>query len=587
MVALRWLLMSLAVAVGCDGSIGFVPAPGATDGLPPGAGDGSEAGEGAPAGPAPVVRIESPARGAFLDAASTSGIEVTGTVVEGRAVEVRVNGALADLAADGTFRFVDAEPKFGVHHLRVEAEDASGRVGSGGLSVLYGTFEPAETRVPDALVARVGPSVISDIALSVRDLVSGVDLEAMVKAQNPVASDWWGTLTVESLSRGRIRVELDPTTAGLRLVVGIANVDVDLHNDAPGPWNQDGWARADEAILDGIVDVWATDAGGVGARLVESSVELDGFDFDVAGIEGESLVRGIVGDLIRDKLEQMVRERVPPLIEDTLSALDLSRQIEVRGAMLDLDVGLGAVEVDSTGLELRADASLTADENAVVPRAPGTLRTPSEAPALGSDRLVASFADDMLDQVLSAAWSAGMLDLEVPVSSGSGPVTVSLLTLILPALSGLAPDDAPVIATTDPLLPPIVTLDAESATLSIGELHVILEADTDAGRVPLVTVALKIDAGLAASFDDGQVTLSLLGLWFDADPVDSPAGFPEGRELEDLLQSVVDMMAPDLEGTLTSVSLPALAGIRLAACDAAADGAAADYLTIACDTEHE
>lgn len=585
----RWLLVSASLTWGCSGEFGGLGALGPDAEAEPD--EESDEGGVRPTDedPPPAVRIDTPVRGAFVDADTTPHVEVTGRVIAGRPTAVRVDGEPAELAPDGGFKFVDDHPAVGVRHYTVEAEDAAGRVGSSGLSVLYGTLAPADERVPDALSVHVGPAVLADVALSVEELVAGIDLEGLAMDQNPVAQDWWGTLTVEGLTRGRVAIALEPTNAGLAIDVRVADIDVDLHNDAPGPWNQDGWARADDTVLSGVVDLWASQDGRIEAALVEETVDLEGFEFDVSGIEGESLVRGLVEDMLRGQIEGIVRDRVPPLLEDTLSSLELTRAFAVAGAALTLDARFESVDVDARGLSLRAAASLRADASAAVPPGPGTLRTPSEAPQIGADRLVASVADDLVDQVLSAAWSAGLLDREVALTSpGSGePLTLSFLSLVVPALAGLAPDDAPVIATTDPLLPPIVRFDEAGATLSIGELHVVLEAETAAGRVPLVRLALAVDADLEAAIAGGEATLSLRDVRFVADPVEAPASFPEGQPLQELLQGIVDLMAPEIAGTIASFALPAIQHLRLTECDLGEDGPAGDFLTIACDTAHE
>ena len=584
-----WLLIAVIVGWGCSsGEFGVrrEAAPAAQE--DPGQDDPDEM---LPVGqdPPPVVRIDTPVRGSFVHAASSPVIEVTGRVIEGRPTAVRVEGQPAQLMPDGGFRFVDESPAVGVRHYRVEAEDASGRIGAEGLSVLYGTLGPADERVPNALTVQVGPSVLTDVSVSVQGLIERIDLEQLAFDHNPIASGWWGTLTVEGLTRGRIRAQLVPTDAGLSIELRVADIDVDLHNDAPGPWNQDGWARADDSVLRGVVDLWADDRGRVAAGLVESSVDLEGFDFDVAGIEGEAIVRGRVEDMLRGEIETLVRDRVPPLLEDLLSSLDLTRDFDVAGGSFTLDAALEEVDVDDAGLRLRAAAAVTAAPGADTRALPGTLRTPSDAPAIGEDRLIASVADDLLNQVLGAAWSAGLLGLEQPLANpGSGePLTLQVVTLLLPALDGLAANDAPVIVTTDPLLPPVVRFDPEGASLSMGELQVLLEAETDAGRVPLTRVALAIEADLGAQVVGGVATLALRDLRFVADPVEAPPGFPEGQPLQEILQAIVDLMVPDLEGTIASVTLPAIEGLRLTDCDVGAGGAEGDFLTLACDTAHE
>lgn len=540
----------------------------------------------------PAINILTPQRGAFIESRNQPNVEVTGTISDAHGLQsVTINGAPADVDGSGAFRFTDGSQEPGVHYYALQAVDNAGNVGATGLSVLYGQFAPQQEPVGDAVVALAGPSVLTSVGHAAEDMLGGLDLEAAALAGNPVVDEWWATVDVSWVNHGALEIAPEPTEAGLAVTVTLHDIDVGFHVDLAGPYNPDGTAWVDAAVLTGTVDVWATESGTIDAALIEDSVSLEGFGFDLlpTGIEDIGFIRDAVQGQIENAVRGQVEQLVPQAIADQLQALDLSREIDLPalGTSLWIDIRPTMLEIDRGGITLHADGALYGDDAGVTPASPGTLRTPSDAPSLAGDRMSVAFADDTLNQVLSAAWQAGMLDREVPLAGPNGPVSVGTLTLAFPALADVAPADAPVIATIDPQLPPVASLTTQGAQLEIGELLVKLEADTAGGRTPLVTLAVYLSANLQAAFGEGNtVSLSLVDYDLIADPVEAPDGFPYGDEFHEIMALLIDMMAPDIEGPLTSLPLPGFAGFTFANLNERADGPAGDYLTLSCDVQY-
>ncbi len=257
----------------------------------------------------PVVTVLTPTRGAFVDSRSTPRVDVTGSIADAHGLtSVTVNGAPAIVDQSGAFRYIDESAASGVRYYAIEAVDTAGNVGATGLSVLYGEFSPADQPVSDAVVALAGPSVLASVANAAEDAVSGLDLEAVALAGNPVVDEWWATVDVTWVTRGAIDIELEPTEAGLAATVTVHSVDLGFHVDLPGPYNPDGTAWADAAVLSGTVDVWATDSGTIDAALIEDWVWLEGFGFDLVPTGVEDL--GFIRDGIQGQIESAVRTEV-------------------------------------------------------------------------------------------------------------------------------------------------------------------------------------------------------------------------------------------------------------------------------------
>lgn len=576
------LLPILSMLSACSASFGAL-GPDEEEDLPAGVDDDPE-GAADPDRTAPTIRIDSPAPGAFIDEATVPAIELRGVVEDDRpgAVTVTVGGMELPVGADGSFRQTLQAPAPGVHTFELEATDAAGNVAAAVPSVLYGTFEDGP--VSPALVARLGRQALDVAADVVEGRLSGVDFEALVLDENPVAQGIWGTTTIEALRYGPFRVTLAPAQGHLNVSVRLNDVDADLHNDAPGPWNQDGWARADAAIVDAEARAWIEVGGGVHVSIENTEVTLDGFDFDVSGIEGESLVRDSLRGVVEGKLEGIVRDRVPGMLEGALSDLDPRWQLDLLGVSAEVALAFESLEVDSAGIELSASVALDVEDAGVAPPSPGSLRTEGDAPRLDGNGVSVAIADDLANAVLHAAWRAGVLHrtAALPGIGGGDGLTVGALALLLPALGDLAPAAAPVEATIDPQLPPVLALrENGEVAAALGELHVQLTALADDGPVPLLHLVARLDARVAPSFTDaGHISIKLVDWSIVAEPSDPPPGVPRGQEFGALLDSVIDLVAPSIAGSLAEVPIPSIGGLSVESPTATPGGPDGDWLTL-------
>jgi hypothetical protein len=177
---------------------------------------------------------------------------------------------------------------------------------------------------------------------------------------------------------------------------------------------------------------------------------------------------------------------------------------------------------------------------------------------------------------------AGRPRAALPGLGGGDGLTVGALCLLVPALGDLAPADAPVEATIDPRLPPVLTLrENGEIAAALGELHVDLYALAEDGRVPLLHLVARLDARVAPAFTDaGHVSIKLVDWSIVAEPTDPPPGVPRGQELAELLGSVVDLVAPAISGSLAEVPIPSIGGLSVQSPVAAPGGPEGDWLTL-------
>ena len=162
---------------------------------------------------------------------------------------------------------------------------------------------------------------------------------------------------------------------------------------------------------------------------------------------------------------------------------------------------------------------------------------------------------------------------------------MSAVTLVVPALAGLAPADAPVQLVVEPLLPAVLEGAPDGGfALALGEVHLRLEALTPDGPVALVTIGGRIDARLAFALEpEGDLSVSITDWTLAAEPLDARPGLPRGRDLEELLDGVIEMFSIDLAGPLTRLPLPSVGAVVLDDLRVSEAGRPADWLLVTCE----
>jgi hypothetical protein len=461
-------------------------------------------GEGGGGGPkdqaAPRVVLSAPARGTMTQDAR---VRVTGTVSdEGSGVaELTVNGAPAEVAADGSFA-VDVDLPVGVTVVETVARDRAGNVGKDVRAVLAGPLAPVEQSVSDALAARLGPGAFTVVGQVLGNLVSNMDLTAPVAAGNPVV-DMGGSclgakVNVESIAKGPVSVSLVPEAGRVGVGVAIVNLDVRLR------------ASYKVACIGGSSNIRITAnvtqltgklaLGASGGKLTSAAENVDlqfqGFNVDVSGLPGVivDLLQDTVNDAVADKVRDAVRDAVPPLVADLLTEFDGAElTLGALGKDMVVSVRPQTVAIDAAGLFAVIEGGVAVSGGTGAEY----LSTPAPADAAlmaGMNGLGVGVADDLVNQLLAGLWAGGALEQNLALGPDS------------PATLFFGPDVAGVELSLS--LPP---------TLSVapgGELRVVIGDAmvnvVDAAGAPLAELAVTIDVGFTVAVTpDGRLTLAL------------------------------------------------------------------------------
>ena len=554
--------------------------------------------------------ITSPAKGAELvDTAAT--LEVTGTVAtttESNILEVWINGARADVVGGQFALDVAVEP--GINHIAVEASDGFS-VATRALDVLVAAeyFAPlpgtASFEIEDAIELRLGqlffdvrrsgsdldlttnPIVASDLASALELVLHHVQLEKLLPARIVFGEgDAMLDVAIGDVTPARIVVDariIDTPAKALELSIDLLGVNLPMDGEfrfGARTMVVDGGITADlhaTAVLtlaiadDGTIAVEATDVTARIGPLAPGFVGADGDELNALITLAESDFRAVVEGLITEQLIPTFTDRIPPLVETILGAVD--QVFADTTFMLDSGLGGGAVTVQLDGqiggldvvpgpaigtqpghVTVRERLTIAAEGAPIHPEARGVPRLdPAAIPTANTARGVAlAIKLDFVNALLHALWNRGLLEGTAMPGGFNTTVSAKLPPVVraTPAASACRIDGLPC-----------------DITLQLGQLEVQL---ADFGQ----TFAVNASAGARIVVDGTAVSIRIEGVptlmvWEIAD---DGQGRLSPEAVSDIIKNVV---WPDLAGPLgdnLSFSLPPLPDLSTLGLDDIAPG---------------
>jgi hypothetical protein len=503
---------------------------------------GPEVGGPAPATEAPpppeplALQVTAPARGSWLSGAS---IHVEGVVTGGVAPTVTVAGMAVVPGPDGHFSAEVPAPG-GLNVLVTTATDGQ-IVKEDRRAVLQDADADPTAPVEDGAAVKVSRQGFAQISALLSDYLRNLDLESLARGNLP------GNVRLRGLRYDRVEVGLTPQEGRIEVTLAIHGLRVDLEADVDVPVIGDitvaGFVATNPGMITGHLNASATPEGGLALDLLDSSVDLRGFDYGIDGVPGfiEDWFNGTVRDLAQDTITDALNDFVIPSLFDPSA---LSRTVEVLGHGIDLGILLSRVESHNDGLEIWADTLAAADMSV---HQGGAVRPQGGQPGLEVvSELDVAASVDLASRVLHAAWAAGVLDFSLDADSGFEspvPLTVAILAGPLGEVANGIDRTQPLELTLRPLLPPVARLEKTDHPLVIETGDLLLDIATPNDGV-LVTVSLhfiakaKFDVQQIA--DGGQIELSPdLQVEVYADVAETPRGPVREAALETLVKSLV------------------------------------------------
>ncbi|MHC4391474.1 MAG: hypothetical protein ACYS22_09155 [Planctomycetota bacterium] len=556
----------------------------------------------------PTVEITSPEPGSFLipGAVAIAGRVLPATGSTAEIVQVRLNGDLVAVAADGTFQGTyTATP--GLNLLNAQVVDAAGSTGSTSVGVLAGEWRDASSPIFDGATARITDNALDGIAKLLEATVWGMDLTALLQGANPIFDTNLFVaqvgVNIDQIRFNDVQVILDTQPDGIHVDVRVIEPEIDVTVEAvlfgstlsPTP----ATLIADDIRLTGRMTV--IPRGDLSLDASTADVNLSFANFRVSATSQlistiEPLVRGAVRKAIENAIQDAVTDTLEPLMDTKLlEILNPTTPLNVLGKEVLYDVRAHALSFDHDGLTLRTRLNCGAPNP--IPAAVGREKsyiTSGSHPPIGSAHGVwATVDDDAFNRLLYGFWAAGAvnLDLDQAFLDAEGvnlPIDLNLGALLefLPELGNAGPADAPIGLQLRLGMPPIVEVTGapDLAIGHIGEAMVGVTIDRGNGPELLLNAAVHASVGFSVELTQDGVSFTSAShprLVFDVR--EEPIVELDNRKVELMLSIVLTPMIPQLLNNIDVLPIPHLQQLSIFNSHAYDDGPEHDHLTITGD----
>jgi Glucodextranase, domain B len=501
---------------------------------------------------APVVRIVSPARGAFAGDVAT--LVVTGTASDDTAVaSVTVNGIAAALAGDGSWQVtIPLAP--GTRLIHAVARDGQDNIGKESRAVVAGALAPIATAVPQAITAAISAQTFDAIGRGVTGFLQTGDLQTAAASLNPVidAGDGPDCLYAQAdVARltvgGTSRVALTPQAGGLRLDVELDDVVAGLgvrYAVACFGDHREVTATARRIKVTGTLDA-RIERGAFAIALVDQDIELSGVDLDLGGLPGDiaDLLRldAALGPIIGWATERFVVPAVNAALDGLVND---TGTVDVLGTAVDIAVTPARIQLDPTGALVELDASLRAQRDAA---SPGYVYVANQVPAMSSRGFALAVADDAANQLLASFWAAGGLDRAFALTTGSYGQIGTLYDRVELSAG----------------VPPFIDAGGGALRLTIGDLIATFK------RGPLVATRISVNAEVAIQVvigPDGKPRLDVGSPTTHVDVLDDGvdgSNALSNAQFEIIMSFALGRVIAVGSGFLGAIPLPSLGGVAV------------------------
>jgi hypothetical protein len=556
----------------------------------------------APTGPdtaPPVITLTSPARGLHT---TLNMVRVEGTVTDQTGVAYFiVNGTPVLPGANGAFLHV-VTLGAGLNVIELEAADPLGKRARTVLPVVSGAFLPEASNVSDALGARLNRPAFDAIERLAAQQLGGVNLAAMIMAQNPLFSGSYGLANVDvratSATFGTPALDLDPQAGGLAVRVELPAIDVSVRAEGRVigiPFGIPVQITADRAIVTARAVVTVAPGGVVTTALQNVVVDLQNFRFDIGGIPTflENLARTAVRDLIARQIVRQVETIVPQEVNRAIAGANGPITQVVMGRTVTLHLLPKAVTFDPDGCSVLCDGDMRLPAVAGLPTTPGSLFTTGAAPAHATTPAFhLSLNDDMLNRVGHAAWRGGLMNLLVDQTTAQTlglpawlPMDAFMLQVFFPQLIGrvnpLDPLELEVSSATPAMFR---TLPAGQGLLEagIGDLTVsIFVAPAGRPRELVMRVGTQVRVGIQTSLQGTTLRVDVVGRpTIRTDVFETPLVALDEVAVENFVDFILPPVIQVLPRAFSGFPLPMYPGITPSNVQAVPDGPMGDFVTV-------
>jgi len=534
----------------------------------------------------PAIECGTPVDGGMIDVAVGSQVNFSGTVADASGVtNVKVNGLAVPVNPDGSFSSA-INVTWGINFVELVATDAFGEENTRFCAFLASDDWKAEgpsSHLDNGVLLRLNPASIDDGNRadidSLADILDRVlnatelrdQLHSSMLAANPLKPSTCDTkvlgvclfrsevIYLDTQIDGPNTTTLSLVNGGLRVQARVKNVRVRVRikgHISGIPYDTTGWVTVSSLDVDMIIDLTSS-AGRPKATVRSTSTSVGSVSTSFNGIDGAivnvvvSLFNGSVRNLIRDSIQDFVRNNFNGILDGVFSSLDISSfgttfavpRLEGNGQVtLDFGTNLTGLSVNTSRARFGIGTRIRPQ---VVSVALPSLGTPLPPQALdvepaGSQPVIVAIYVAVLNQALHSLWRGGFLNttLGSQFSGGAG----------LP--SGLRAD-------IEGLLPPVVeNIAGNKVRLMLGglRLNLIYPGLFDAGLPMTLGATATTDVSVQnGTLQFGVITIE--NLYFSTNAVSLDANTRSIVEsfLNGLVQGIVNA---SLNNALPSLPIP-------------------------------
>jgi|GEM_PF-4743185 len=592
------LLGLVLLAVACSGNdvtggpddVSDADAPDAFDGsldqLPPDTGydarpgdaptDAPDAPDVAPVEPQVAVAFVAPATGTFAtDCDAPVPVEVVLAPADA-ATLVTVQGQ--PVTPQGGLASVDVRPVEGLNVLKAVALDAQGGKSREHRSFLCGTYAPPETLVRNAADLYLGHLALAALAGVAADVFDTVDLAKGFTGAPAYENDLVRIDVVRIDHAPGTVFELVPGEGALDLEIDVLDVDATFTLTLKGstPAVYDATVHADRLSAWATVTLALGDDGQPAVGIDRLAFDFDGLEFYLEGYEDDLLavlpsVRDVLVELLESMLAKVLKEMLPPALEDGIARLAEPFELELLGRTFELRFQPSLIDVQPAGMHLALDLALSGLDPDPSYASPGVLWTPgNDTWAKGLTGFRLAVKDDLLNVVFHEAWRAGLLQVVVDQALiDRNKLEIDLVAGFLGGILKRIPNapgpETPIHLDLHPTFPPVASLDLPSGggvRLGLGDLRIDVWADDWSWITPLLplTLTLRAEILVEAKAKKLATTIQAFEVMLDV-ASDDPALFAAETYAEPFADALFGIVGPLLGDLLTDFPVPVPAGL--------------------------
>ena len=500
--------------------------------------------------PPPLLTVTSPARSLMQESGS---VTVRGTVqpnADGDPVSrVTVNGIAATLGADGSFSAAIDVPD-GASIIETVASTEYGGTATDARSVQSGHRIPVGSNIDRAVTASLSADAFVKMSAAAGPLIKSMNLPAMLAPLQPMANlgDSIANvkLSIDQLSFDDVKVALTPTDGGLEFSAEIDGLNASATAVYAGALVPDGTTTVtvatDKVVISGMLVVTPKGTAGFTTTIASPLVQTGKLQLNANGLTGQilTLVNNNLGSTVQNLATTAAAHGLEPLMNDALGALGGPRQVEVLGAMVQVEATPAAVAFSTAGavVTMNLKTMIAGSESS-----PGFIVTPNGMPTLDPNAgIQVALADDLVNEILAETHALGLMEVHVEKDFG----LFDALDIRMAS-------------------PPMVSADTADGTLHL-VMGDMTAAFTDHGQ-PFISAAInaEVDLKILRGTSANQVALQFGDIHLWVNQLEDPSRPASGAEVEltGPAAAGIDLQLKSLTPFLVTVPVPAVAGIQL------------------------